>query len=58
MTTFTQHPEYDALPESIKDIYSPEEYAWLSDEQRENLMELETCPEPDGVIDEDDGYHD
>jgi len=53
MTTFTHHPEYDALPASIKLIYSAEEYAWLTDEQREGLMERETCPEP-----EDDGQQD
>lgn len=37
--------EYAALPESIKAIYSPKEYAWMSPERRARLIEEETMPE-------------
>lgn len=37
--------EYAALPEAIKAIYSPREYAWLPPERRARLIEEETMPE-------------
>lgn len=39
-------PEYDALPESIKAIYSPKEYAWLGAEKA-RIIERETMPDED-----------
>jgi len=43
---YTVHPDYDGLPDPIKSVYSPEEYAWLTDEQRENVIDDEVYPEP------------
>ena len=40
-------PRYNALPTSMKDIYTPKEYAWLSDQEKFNLMERDTDPDPD-----------
>lgn len=37
--------EYDALPEALKMIYSPREYAWIPPERRGRLLEEETMPE-------------
>ena len=37
--------EYDALPEALKMLYSPKEYAWLPPERRARLIEEETMPE-------------
>lgn len=37
--------EYDALPEALKVIYTPKEYAWLPPETRVALIEQETMPE-------------
>lgn len=37
--------EYAALPESIKAIYSPKEYAWLDTDLRAKVIEQETMPE-------------
>lgn len=37
--------EYDALPEAIKTLYTPKEYAWLPPETRAALIEQETMPE-------------
>lgn len=37
--------EYDALPDPIKDIYSRQEYLWLSDEQKASLIDQECEPE-------------
>jgi hypothetical protein len=37
--------EYDALPESIKMIYSPKEWAWLGWEQRQHEVERECLPD-------------
>lgn len=41
----TPHPDYQSLPESIKAMYSPKEYAWLDDESRNNLLQDMTNPE-------------
>lgn len=37
--------EYDSLPESLKLLYTPKEYAWLPPEQRARLVEQECMPE-------------
>lgn len=37
--------EYAALPEPIKEIYTRQEYLWLSDEQKANLIDQECEPE-------------
>lgn len=37
--------EYDALPEALKVIYTPREYAWIPPERRARLIEEETMPE-------------
>ena len=42
---FTPHPDYDDLPEAIKCMYTPEEYAWMPDAQRLNLVHDECMPE-------------
>lgn len=36
--------EYAALPEALKMLYSPKEYAWLPPERRARLIEDETMP--------------
>jgi hypothetical protein len=37
--------DYERLPEVIRRQYSPEQYAWLSDEDKRRLVEMETEPE-------------
>lgn len=37
--------EYDNLPEGLKLIYSPKEYAWMTPERRARLIDEETLPE-------------
>lgn len=37
--------EYDALPESIRMVYSYEQYLWLSDREKAHLIQAETEPE-------------
>lgn len=37
--------EYEALPESVKQIYTPQQWLWLSDADKGNLMRNETEPE-------------
>lgn len=44
---YTRHPEYDALPESIKAEVSEKEHAWMTDEQRARLMDDFCLPEPE-----------
>jgi len=44
---YTKHPYYDSLPEPLKEAYTEEEYAWMSDEQRNSLEEEECNPEDD-----------
>jgi hypothetical protein len=39
------HPDYENLPEVLKAQYTPEQYAWLGDEQRRTLQEDETTPD-------------
>lgn len=40
------HPDYNALPESIKAEVSEKEYCWLSETQRMKLEQEMTMPEP------------
>lgn len=42
------HPDYEALPEIIKAMYSEREYAWLGAEERGRLIERECIPEHPG----------
>lgn len=42
---YSEHPDYQSLPESIKTMYTQKEYAWLDDESRENLIKDMTLPE-------------
>lgn len=42
---FTHHPDYDSLPDPIKAVITPKEYAWMSDQQRVDLL-TDIC-EPD-----------
>lgn len=37
--------EYDALPEPIRMLYTYEQYLWLSDGQKADLIQTETEPE-------------
>ena len=39
--------DYNELPEVIRQYYSLEEYAWLSDAEKVNLVETECLPEAD-----------
>jgi len=42
---YTINPDYHQLPEGIKTVYTPKEYAWLDDESRQKLIEEMTTPE-------------
>lgn len=42
---YTHHPDYDGLPESIKALYSPKDYAWLPEPLKRTIMEDNTLPE-------------
>jgi len=44
-TSFKHDPRYDALPESLKLIYTPEQYAWFSEEEKATLLERNCMPE-------------
>lgn len=37
--------DYACLPESIKSIYSRQEYLWLSEQQKADLIQQECEPE-------------
>lgn len=37
--------QYHALPESLKMLYTPKEYAWLGWEQRQRLTDDECYPD-------------
>lgn len=39
--------DYESLPTAIKALYSPREYAWLSDAEKAQLVSVETEPETD-----------
>jgi hypothetical protein len=36
---------YEALPEGIKDSFTPHEYAWMSDARKASLVRDETEPD-------------
>lgn len=37
--------DYERMPEVLRRLYTPEQYAWLSDEDKRALMQIETEPE-------------
>ena len=37
--------DYEALPECIRQYYSRQEYLWLSDQQKQDLLRAETEPD-------------
>lgn len=41
----TSNREYDALPESVRALYTLQEYLWLSDAEKARLLQTETEPE-------------
>lgn len=41
----SDNTEYEALPEAIKNLYTLEQYLWLSDTEKGRLMQTETEPE-------------
>ena len=45
MPLIPRNGSYEALPEAIKAMYSEKEYAWLSDTEKQTLIERETEPE-------------
>lgn len=45
MIEVTGNAEYDALPEAIKNLYTLQQYLWLSDAEKARLMQTETEPE-------------
>ena len=42
---YQHHPDYDGLPEGIKAMYSPKEYAWLPQPLKDSIIEDSTLPE-------------
>ena len=36
---------YEELPRVLQHLYSPEEYAWMHDMQKQRLVQIETEPE-------------
>ncbi len=40
MSQYTKHPDYKSLPDAYKDIWTPEEHAWMTDEQRKNIDDV------------------
>ena len=42
---YTRHPDYDKLPESIKSMYSPKDYAWLPQPLKDSLIDDNVLPE-------------
>lgn len=43
--SLTPTDPYDELPEAIRQYYSRQQYLWLSEEQKTNLIQTETEPE-------------
>ena len=39
------HPDYDRLPEAIKSVVTPKEFAWLGDEGRETILDDACYPD-------------
>jgi hypothetical protein len=46
MAAYTTHPDYDGLPESIKMIHTPQQFAWLGTE-RDRVIDRECQPDMD-----------
>lgn len=44
---YTAPDTYEALPEAIKSIVSPKEYAWLSAAEKHRLTQDLTEPDPE-----------
>jgi len=42
---FTPHPDYERLPQCLKHVYGPREFAWMPNMARERLIESECYPE-------------
>lgn len=42
---YNHHPEYHKLPEGIKTIVSPKDFAWLDDDGKKTLLHDMTHPE-------------
>ena len=56
MKDYQSHPDYLALPKNLKDryddlpkgmrlLYTPKEFAWLSDEDKDSMEERDTLPD-------------
>jgi hypothetical protein len=43
--TSLSYRDYQALPESIRALYSFEQYLWLSDAEKSRLVQLECEPD-------------
>jgi len=48
---YTVHPDYEGLPEVIRHKYTPKEHAWLTNQERDRLMERECYPDADSEDD-------
>jgi hypothetical protein len=44
-TTKTDALAYDALPEALKAVYTPKEWAWLGWEGRQHAIDRECLPD-------------
>ena len=44
---YQTHPDYENLPASVKAIVTPAEHAWLGRENRNNLIQELTMPDPE-----------
>lgn len=42
---YTKHPDYDKLPQVIKDLYSPKEYAFLPETLKKSIIDNECLPD-------------
>ena len=45
---YTDHPAYARLPQVLKHRYTPKEYAWLGDIERNRIVERECYPDIEG----------
>lgn len=46
-TNFHHHPDYDKLPEAVKAYVTAKAYAWMTDPERQRLLDDMCYPEPD-----------
>jgi len=44
---YQTHPDYEDLPASVKAVVTPAEHAWLGRENRNNLIQELTMPDPE-----------